>query len=169
MTNPSGGLGFLMFDRVSEQFFREAVKALNKQPNIMTELNHDDSNQRINDQDSIFPINPTLRNPFDDDAFQVYDDVIENIIHETQEDLRVEIDLITTIKHYLINNNQFAKELQSIGNIISSLPNGTSTEVRAALSGTAQFFDVAHITSDSAQGPRVLNIRSKDAIGNTNR
>jgi hypothetical protein len=158
-----------MFDRVSEQFFREAVRKLNSQPNNLMELVDDESSERTIDQQSIFPINPILRNPFDEDAFEVYDNVNENLIDQTQEDVTVDINLITKIKHYLMSNNPFASELISIGNIVSSLPNGTSTEVRAGLSGTAQFFDVAHITSDTAQGPRVLNIISKDIIGNTNR
>ena len=92
--------------------------------------------------------------------FNTYEEAIyiENNAFDSSE-YTMDINLIKQIKRFLLNNNPNVHELQSIGQIISALSTGRSVDVRATLSGTVHYFDVAHIMSDTVYGPRVLNIR----------
>jgi hypothetical protein len=157
-TNPSGGLGYFMFDHVSDQFFLNHVNRMNKSSNENIEIIHDYENTE------------TVTNEFDEETiFDTYEDNLNfennnsNLLENT-----IDINIIKQIKTFLLNNNPYVHELQSIGQIISSLPTGRSMDVRAALSGTVQYFDVAHITSDSVDGQRVLNIRANSLAPHRN-
>ena len=160
-SNPSGGLGYFMFDHVSDQFFLNHVDRMNKVSNENSEIMHDNINTETA---------TNIINEFDEDTiFDTYDE--NNNIENNESNLSehtIDINIIKQIKEFLITNNPYIHELQSIGQIISSLPTGRALDVRAALSGTVQYFDVAHITSDSVEGPRVLNVRAKSLSADRN-
>jgi hypothetical protein len=146
-TNPSGGLGYMMFDHVSEMYYQRHVEQMKNQ--LRDEVA----------QENQEPTNEEPSNPFDDNAFNYTNNNNDQHVDDGRFDINISI--MNVIKTFLLERNVYAIELESIGRIITGLEDETSVHVRAMMGERVQHFDVSLIRSNNLEGERVIHVKPK--------
>ena len=107
-------------------------------------------------------------------AYFVFDNVSDEAIYNhvdqfnsfsESQSLFVQNETVLQLRDELLRTNRFCKELNFIGNIVTSLDTESDNnkfvkvyDVRTSLRNKVEYFDVAHIACDHATGEKILSV-----------